>query len=122
MNIHQNIYNLRKQKNMTMEQLAKKVNTSKQTIARYENGDIANIPYDKVVRLAEAFNVTPGFLMGWMEKDPSVTFNEVADYILRRDENRDKLVTIAGKLSEDNLHKVIDIAEALLLTQTDDKH
>lgn len=63
---------LRKQKRMTLEELAVALGTSKQTIHRYENGIIANIPHDKVVQLAEALGTTPAELMGWSRDDANV--------------------------------------------------
>ena len=56
---------LRKEKKITLEELAALIGTSKQTIHRYENGIISNIPHDKVRRLAEALGVSPTDLMGW---------------------------------------------------------
>ena len=56
---------LRKEKKITLEELAALIGTSKQTIHRYENGIIANIPHEKVKRLAEALDVSPSDLMGW---------------------------------------------------------
>ena len=66
-----NLKELRKAKGMTLEELAEAVGTSRQTIHRYENGVIANVPAEKVVSLAEALGVAPSELMGW-EKS---TFN-----------------------------------------------
>ena len=56
---------LRKQKGLTLEELADKIGTSKQTIHRYENGTIANIPHEKIKLLAEALGTAPSALMGW---------------------------------------------------------
>lgn len=64
-NIHSNIYTLRKQKKMTLEELGNKVGVTKQTMQRYESGEIKSIPYDKIVSLADALDVTPTELMGW---------------------------------------------------------
>ena len=50
---------------MTLEELAEKIGTSKQTIHRYENGVISNIPHDKIKLLADTLGVTPSLLMGW---------------------------------------------------------
>lgn len=58
---------LRKQKNITLDELAARVGTSKQTIHRYENGVINNIPPKKVEKLAVALGTTPSALMGWNE-------------------------------------------------------
>ena len=69
MTIKDNIKLLRQQKGMTLEELGKGIGVSKQTIQRYENGQIANIPYDKVVALAAVFNVSAAELMGWAGSD-----------------------------------------------------
>ena len=58
---------LRKAKKMTLEELAEKIGTSRQTIHRYETGKIANIPPEKVEALALALDTTPSALMGWGE-------------------------------------------------------
>lgn len=59
---------LRKAKGLTLEEVAAALETSKQTIHRYENGVIANIPHEKVKKLAEIFGVSPAMLMGWDEE------------------------------------------------------
>ncbi len=55
----------RKALGLTLEELAELVGTSKQTIHRYENGTITNIPPEKVEALANALKTTPASLMGW---------------------------------------------------------
>lgn len=60
-----NLKRIRKEKKMTLEALAERLGTSKQTIHRYENGVIANVPSEKVELLAAALGVTPSELMGW---------------------------------------------------------
>ena len=57
----------RKALGLTLEELALRVGTSKQTIHRYENGQISNIPPEKVEALASALETTPAALMGWEE-------------------------------------------------------
>lgn len=112
----------RESQSMTQEMLSKKMGyTSKAAVCKVERGD-DNITLDRVEKFAEALGVTPGYLMGWEDEEPDSDMVLIADYILNPNEDITLLMTIAGKLSEDNLHKVIDIAEALLLTQTDDKH
>ena len=56
---------LRLAKDMTLEELANLVGTSKQTIHRYENGIISNIPREKIEALSRALGTTPASLMGW---------------------------------------------------------
>ncbi len=55
----------RKALGLTLEELADRIGTSKQTIHRYENGQISNIPPEKVEALATALETTPAALMGW---------------------------------------------------------
>ena len=56
---------LRRARGLTLEEIAERIGTSRQTIHRYENGIITNIPPDKVVSLADALGTTPASLMGW---------------------------------------------------------
>jgi repressor LexA len=62
----------RKELGLTLEELAARVGTSKQTIHRYENGTITNIPPEKVEALANALSTTPAALMGWQEDDKAL--------------------------------------------------
>lgn len=65
--LNDNIRELRKAKHLTLEELADKVGTSRQNVHRYETGEVTNIPYDKIILLANALGVTPGQLMGFDE-------------------------------------------------------
>ena len=56
---------IRKEKGLTLEALATKVGTSRQTIHRYEAGIITNVPHKMVSDLARALDVQPSVLMGW---------------------------------------------------------
>ena len=49
----------------TLEELATRVGTSRQTIHRYETGEISNIPPEKIEAIAKALDTTPSHLMGW---------------------------------------------------------
>mgnify|MGYP000991267740 FL=1 len=52
---------------LTQEDLAQKLNTTKQTIHKYESGLITNIPSEKIELMAKIFNLSPAYLMGWEE-------------------------------------------------------
>ena len=67
---------LRKSKGMTLDELAEIIGTSKQTIHRYENGIITNVPPEKVESLANALGTTPGELMGW-DTEPIASYDNV---------------------------------------------
>lgn len=65
MTIGDRIKKLRKDKGMTQEELAKYIDSTKQTIYKYENNIITNIPSDKIEKIAKALQTTPSYLMGW---------------------------------------------------------
>lgn len=65
MSIGENIKKKRLARNLTLEELANYIGTSKQTIQRYESGVISNIPSDKIELIAKYLNTTPAYLMGW---------------------------------------------------------
>ena len=69
--LSEKIKKLRKEKKLSLEDLAEAVGTSRQTIHRYENGAITNIPSEKVEAMARALGTTPAFLMGWEDEIPS---------------------------------------------------
>lgn len=67
--IGDNIKFYRKKYGLTLEDVAKATKVSRQTIQRYENGIINNIPSDKIEMMAKKFNTSPAKLMGWEEID-----------------------------------------------------
>ncbi len=71
MNMGQKIYQLRKEKGMTLEELGNKVGVGKSTVRKWENGIIANMKRDKIIKVAEALGTTPSYLMGWEEEHES---------------------------------------------------
>lgn len=77
-----NLRKLRKGCGLTLEEVAEKIGTSKQTIHRYENGVIANVPPEKVEALARVFDTTPAELMGWQAKKQSTVGIPQAQNIL----------------------------------------
>ena len=58
---------LRIQQKCTQEELAQAANTTKQTIYKYENGIITNIPSDKIKAIAEKLNTTPAYLLDFQD-------------------------------------------------------
>jgi repressor LexA len=67
---------LRKKSKLTLDEVALALGTSKQTIHRYENGIISNIPHEKIKRLAEIFRISPSELMGW--EDAIFSFDNIS--------------------------------------------
>lgn len=55
----------RERNGITQEELGAACNTTKQTIFKYENGVVTNIPIDRLARIAGVLGVAPAYLMGW---------------------------------------------------------
>ena len=58
---------LREESNLTVEQLAEKLGTVKQTISKYENGQ-REPKYEILLKIAEIFNVSIDYLFGRTNK------------------------------------------------------
>ena len=65
----QRIKELRKEKGLTLEQVADIVGVGKSTVRKWETGMIANMKRDKIADLAKALGTTPAYLMGWDEEE-----------------------------------------------------
>lgn len=65
MTIGEKIKKLRLDNNMTLEELGSKVGVSKQSLFKYENGIVTNIPLDRIEKLGKVLGVDPSELVGW---------------------------------------------------------
>lgn len=63
------IKQLRRRKKLTLDELGRMVGLSRQTMSRYETGDIENIPEDRLRAIADILDTSPTFIMGWTD-DP----------------------------------------------------
>lgn len=75
MTMGERLRELRKARGMTQTELADRLHTTKQTIGKYEQGIVTNLPLNRVEELAKALNTTPAYLMGW-ENEKGYTSNK----------------------------------------------
>lgn len=61
----------REELGITQTELAASIHSTKQTIYKYENSIVTNIPSDKIEMLAQVLHTTPAYLMGWEENKGS---------------------------------------------------
>ena len=99
----------REQKNMTLEDVARLCETTKQTIYKYENEIVTNIPYEKIVLLSKALDVSPSYLFGWEEKKSSPSE-------LQLTEGEKLLLELFNKVPEDQQQLVLQMIRAALST------
>lgn len=69
MTIGERIKKVRENLGMSQVAFADKINVSKQTLYKYENNIITNIPSDKIEMIAKLGNVSPSYIMGWEQYD-----------------------------------------------------
>lgn len=72
MTVGDRLNQLREEKKLTLEEVGKRIGISKQTMYKYENGIVTNIPSDRIEKLAQIYQVSPAYIMGWEEKEDPV--------------------------------------------------
>ena len=110
MTIGQRIKEARERRDMTLDEVAKRCGTTKQTIFKYENEIVTNIPYDKIVLLSNALDVSPSYLFGWPEKENSPTD-------LQLSEGEKVLLDLFNRVPEDKQQLVLQMIRAALGSQ-----
>ena len=105
------LYELRKARGLTLEQVADIVGVGKSTVRKWENGMIANMKRDKIALLAKALSVKPSFIIGIGtsdEKENAPEQNELSEgekvwlslYNKVGEETREILITLANSVDE----------------------
>ena len=82
----QKIKQLRESKGISQTYFAKSVGVSKQSLYKYENDIITNIPSDVIERISENLGCSPAYIMGWSEinQDFSETLSDLTPDQLKR--------------------------------------
>ena len=107
----QRIKALRKEKCLTLEQVADIVGVGKSTVRKWETGMIANMKRDKIASLAQALGTTPAYLMGW-EEEKNAPSEEP-----KLSEGERMLLDLFNKVPEDKQQLVLQMIRAALGNQ-----
>lgn len=115
MTIGERIKITRENRGMSQESLGKFCGSGKQTIYKYENNIVSNIPTDKLERIASALHVSPAYLMGW-SVDPDETKKESPLPIsgLELSEVKRRAIERILTLSDDEIEYLDRLADAAL--------
>ena len=120
MTVGERIKLARETKNLSQTDLANACKISKQTLYKYENNIITNIPSDKIEVIANYLSISPAYLMGW-ETDNKDTNNKLTDdeelqEYLEELKNRSEmrmLFSLAKGGTKEDVEKAVKIIEAL---------
>ncbi|MCM1179743.1 MAG: helix-turn-helix domain-containing protein [Clostridium sp.] len=95
MNFSEKLLTLRKAKDLTQEQLAEKLDVSRQSISKWESGQ-ATPELDKIVALSAVFDVTTDYLLKSSEIDDLSVKTEMLEkqqqIMLRQEQKRQRIV------------------------------
>lgn len=128
MNINQRLKLLRESSGLTLEDVAKSVGVTKQTVQKYESGVVVSIPSDKIELLAEVYHVSPAYIMGWIDNpnhtdQPAPQQNgEFASYReqLRRQPGARMLLDAADDATDQEIEQWVNVINALKKKPYDD--
>ena len=115
MNVGQQIKKLREEKGMTLEELGNKVGVGKSTVRKWETGMIANMRRDKIEKVAQALDVSPGAVY-----KPEHAVCDSKDFILSDDEK--KLILQYRKISSEDkemLNRILAYSSKLSIPKKD---
>ena len=90
---------LREKKQLSQTEAARHAGISKQTLYKYENNIITNIPYEVIERLSVLYETNPSYIMGWEDEAGEVTPHGqlVNTYVVNQ--KRDELYKVYEGLS-----------------------
>ena len=67
------IRKLREKKSLSQTDASRYLGVSKQTLYKYENDVITNIPSNIIERMAKLYDTTPAYIMGWEDEGGNKT-------------------------------------------------
>ena len=104
------IKKLREEKNLTQEEMAKLLSTTKQTISKYEKGIVTNIPSDKLEKMSKVLGTTPEYILGWDENNEETIqkIDVTTDILIRMEKDKDfsELVQMLYALDSEKISAV----------------
>ena len=105
MTVGERIKLARETKNLSQTDLANACKISKQTLYKYENNIITNIPSDKIEAIANYLSISPAYLMGWDESNiDNKSKNSISTFILN---DHEKQVILAYR-SKPDMQNAVD--------------
>lgn len=113
MTIGERIKELRLKLGYSQVDFADKINVSKQTLYKYENNIVTNIPSDKIEAIARLGNVSPAYLMGWSEIAEKLKPTKSEIESLHQNTYESLVVKEMKKLNQKGKVKLLDTAREM---------
>lgn len=106
MTVGERIKYVREQAGISQVDFAVRMNVSKQTLYKYENNIVTNIPSDKIETAAKICNVSPAYLMGWTERESFESHKKAGNY-------EEMIIAETRKLNQKGKIKLLDTAREM---------
>lgn len=113
MEMGQKIHELRIQRGLTLEELGNIVGVGKSTVRKWENGIIANMRRDKILKVSEALGVSPAYLMGWTEIAEQLKPTKKELELFYQDLYEERVVKEMRKMNQKGKVKLLDTAREM---------
>jgi len=102
------IRQLREAKKLTQEELARLLDTKRQTISKYEKGIVTNIPSDRIEAMARILDTTPEYILGWDTEE------EKPASAAGLSENQKKLIDFAKTVPQDKADMILRVMRSIV--------
>ena len=114
MTVGERIKEIREKIGMSQVDFADKINVSKQTLYKYENNLITNIPSDKIEAAAKMGGVSPAYLMGWVDiaEENKPTKEELE--LFRKSTYENLVIAEMKKMNQKGQVKLLDTAREMV--------
>lgn len=106
MTVGERIKYVRERAGISQVDFAIRMNVSKQTLYKYENNIVTNIPSDKIEAAAKICNVSPAYLMGWTECESFESHKKTGNY-------EEMIIAETRKLNQKGKMKLLDTAREM---------
>lgn len=102
----------RKEKKMTLQEVADYIGVSRMTISKYENGQVQNMRKDKIIALSNLLGINPIQFIDGLDMDLAIKGSEIS--IERFKVYLNYLLTITPEISEKEKRLIRDYINLIL--------
>ena len=111
MDFNNRLYQLRKQKGLSQEELANRLNVSRQTVSKWEVGD-STPDMEKLIAISDLFDVSLDKLVMGKEDEPQIPTTTKSELVTVLNE---KVLTSNNKKKAKSVLKIVGIIAAVIL-------
>lgn len=126
MTVGERIKLVRENRNLSQTDLANACKVSKQTLYKYENNIITNIPSDKIEAIANYLSISPAYLMGWDNSNNENKSKNVINTLILSEHEKQVILAYRSKPdmqnAVDTLLNVPALIEVKSVARSSDHH